>query len=311
MMERLFSIEEVAHRLGVTVPLVLKWVDDCKIAATLNREGGCVVRVSEFERVAQTAGGLECAQEALNLYHEYLELIARCELLSEGGYSLNSVECREYRADLSEFIRPLCVCGDTAMCDLYKSINERDVGKICSLGELLKRLRGHQKLFLPAYKPELCFKLYVHVTVNCNGYTLRSPEDYLRVKPIEGAFFIAYVDYKRDYSELLIAAYKAIYKAAMELDGMKNAEGKYEFRRSFVQCSLKFIDDEARQKLNTQYISRVGREVTYFFSYDEQIIPSVFDSMSIRVYNGIDDFAKQFGKAVDNCKSKLIQRRRM
>lgn len=307
-----YSLTEAARELGVTVPLVLKWLHEYRLRGTYVGDTGFIVNAEDVLHLKQTSEESERVNEALHLYHKYLEYIAECECLCEGGFTHNSARYRDYSLKLSRFLVPARIYIDTLLDDLYVSVKACDTGTLALEG-LLQEMCNAQTWFVPDCQMPQCFRVFASIFVNCGGcitYTGRG-EDLLRVKPMEGTFLVAHVDCAKDYSDYLKAIYKHLYKAIYELDSVVGVDGKPEFRSSSFQCGLDFITPEEYMKLLEQYSDYTIPRVAEFYTCRPDLIQSGTDAWITSVYDSLEAFSDLFRELVQNSTLELYRRRNL
>ena len=145
-MRSILTIPEVAKRLGVPLPLVLRWINDHKLVV-VQRGDGWGIKESEVAHIENTTTITERTQEALKQHETLLDLIARCEALHEEGHAHTSEECKEHLNKVSKFLFSLCVCNLVVPRDTYTALQEVYTGKSGSMETIAEHLHQLEPKF--------------------------------------------------------------------------------------------------------------------------------------------------------------------
>lgn len=257
----------------------------------------------------QTTDKFERDNKELHIYHQYLDCIAECACLCEGGYPHTPVKYKEYSEKLIQHLEYVCDYKCCTLDELQTAVKACNSGEL-TLDELLQELRSKQSWFIPNSKTSLCFSAHIRIFVN-NGSGVMGCTDYRRLKPMETVAFSAYVDCAEDYSEYLVAIYKNLYKAIYELDSVVGVGGKPEFRHSSFQCDLTFITPEEYMKLPEQHSAYTLPRVEVFYTYRPDLIQSCQGAWIARAYRSLEEFSDLFRECVQNSTLEFYRNRNL
>lgn len=146
-MHKVITIPEVAHRLGVPIPLVLKWINGHKLVIVQHGDGWGV-KVSEVAHIEQTTTITERTQEALQQHQTLLDLITKCEELNGEGNLPTPEACKEHLNKVSKFLFSLCICGLVVPKETYEELQNVYTGKSGSMGTIAEHLRQLEPKFI-------------------------------------------------------------------------------------------------------------------------------------------------------------------